>query len=65
VEASVNKWIEWVENLELLSRRYQRPPDAWGMVTDAELCLAATYARHSYTGEGKIVELDCWLAAVT
>ena len=35
------------------------------MVTDAELSLAETYARHSYTGEGKIVELGCWLGAVT
>jgi hypothetical protein len=35
------------------------------MVTSAELCLAETYARYSYTGEGKIVELGCWLGAVT
>jgi hypothetical protein len=61
----VSGWKEWAENLDSLSRGYQRPPGAWGMVTDAELCLAETYARHSYTGEGKIVELGCWLGAVT
>ena len=58
-------WSEWADNLDALSRVYQRHPDACGMVTDAELCLAETYARHSYTGEGKIVELGCWLGAVT
>jgi hypothetical protein len=58
-------WSAWGENLDALSRVYERPPGARGMVSDAELCLAETYARHSYTGEGKIVELGCWLGAVT
>ncbi len=61
----MNGWVAWAENLDLLSRGYQRPPNARGMVTDAELCLAEMYARYSYTGEGKIVELGCWLGAVT
>lgn len=58
-------WPAWAQNLDALSRVYVRPPGACGMVTDAELCLAETYARHSYTGAGKIVELGCWLGAVT
>jgi hypothetical protein len=58
-------WVEWAANLELLSSVYQRPANPRGMVTDAELCLAETYARYSYTGEGKIVELGCWLGAIT
>lgn len=58
-------WEEWAQNMDMLQSVYQRPGNARGMVTDAELCLAETYARHSYRGEGKIVELGCWLGAVT
>lgn len=58
-------WTEWAQNLDALCPGYQRPAGACGMVTDAELCLAETYTRHSYTGAGKIVELGTWLGAVT
>jgi hypothetical protein len=35
------------------------------MVTDEELHFLETYARFSYTGAGKIVDLGCWLGATT
>jgi hypothetical protein len=58
-------WAAWAQNLDDLARTYQRPASARGMVTDAELALAEHYARFSYSGAGKIVELGCWLGAVT
>jgi hypothetical protein len=33
------------------------------MVTDDELHFLETYARFSYTGAGKIIDLGCWLGA--
>jgi hypothetical protein len=35
------------------------------MTTDEELCFLENYARYSYTGEGQIVDLGCWLGATT
>jgi hypothetical protein len=61
----VSGWAEWSRNLDALCPVYERPPGACGMVSDAELCFAETWARYSFTGEGKIVELGCWLGAVT
>lgn len=58
-------WSEWARNLSELYRVYLRPADACGMVTDNELCFLETYARYSYTGAGKIVDLGCWLGATT
>ncbi len=58
-------WPAWARNLDALCPVYQKPPNARGMITDAELCLAETYARFSYTGAGRIVELGCWQGAVT
>jgi hypothetical protein len=58
-------WAEWAENLDKLAPGYKRPPGTLGMVTDAELAFAEHYARFSYSGAGKIVELGCWVGAVT
>jgi hypothetical protein len=63
--AFVGGWSEWARNLAELYRVYQRPAEARGMVTDNELCFLETYARYSYTGAGKIVDLGCWLGATT
>ncbi|HMA73325.1 MAG TPA: hypothetical protein VKP67_17850 [Xanthobacteraceae bacterium] len=35
------------------------------MTTNEELCLLENYARYSYTGQGQIVDLGCWLGATT
>jgi hypothetical protein len=35
------------------------------MTTDNELCFVETYARYSFSGVGKIVDLGCWLGATT
>jgi hypothetical protein len=35
------------------------------MTTDHELCFLENYARFSYTGAGRIVDLGCWLGATT
>src|SRR5258708_8539118 len=64
-EVNVSGWIAWEQKLDALCPVYQKPPRACGMVTDAELCLVETYARHSFTGAGKIVELGCWQGAIT
>ena len=61
----MSDWVAWAQNLDALAGVYVRPPAARGMITDAELSLAETYTRYSYTGAGKIVELGCWLGAVT
>jgi len=61
----VSGWSAWAQKLDALCPVYQKPPRACGMVTDAELCLVETYARHSFTGAGKIVELGCWQGAIT
>jgi hypothetical protein len=58
-------WAAWAQNLDDLAKTYTRPASACGMVTDAELALAEHYAQFSYSGAGKIVELGCWLGAVT
>lgn len=44
---------------------YTRPANAIGMTSDNELCLCETYAREAWTGEGRIVDLGCWLGATT
>jgi hypothetical protein len=61
----VDGWTAWARNLAELYRVYQRPFGAVGMVTDNELCFLETYARYSYTGAGKIVDLGCWFGATT
>jgi predicted O-methyltransferase YrrM len=33
------------------------------MTTNNELCFLDTWARYSYTGSGRIVDLGCWLGA--
>lgn len=58
-------WSAWARNLAELYRTYQRSSRPVGMVTDNELCFLETYARYSYTGAGKIVDLGCWLGATT
>jgi hypothetical protein len=63
--AFVDGWLAWAQNLAELYRVYQRPAGAVGMVTDNELCFLETYARYSYTGAGKIVDLGCWFGATT
>src|SRR5689334_9235262 len=45
--------------------RYRRPPQAYGMTTDAELALLEAYARDEFTGAGRIVDLGCWFGATT
>lgn len=61
----MDEWSAWAQNLAELYRVYHRPHGAVGMVTDNELCFLETYARYSYTGAGKIVDLGCWLGATT
>jgi hypothetical protein len=57
-------WSEWADNLALLRRDYQRAA-GYGMVTDDELAFLEHYARWTYTGQGLIVDLGCWLGATT
>jgi hypothetical protein len=56
-------WESWAANLALLRPGFRRPPGVFGMLTDDELHFLETYARFSYTGAGKIVDLGTWLGA--
>lgn len=58
-------WSEWAASLANICQEYRRPPGAFGMTTDEELCFLENYARYSYIGEGQIVDLGCWLGATT
>jgi hypothetical protein len=58
-------WDDWADSLAAICRNFVRPPGVYGMTTDDELCFLENYARYSYTGEGKIVDLGCWLGATT
>jgi hypothetical protein len=58
-------WTEWAESLDRICRSYTRPAGACAMTTDAELCFLENYARYSYTGQGRIVDLGCWLGATS
>ena len=55
----------WIDTLGQRYRVYQRPPHAYGMTTDNELCLLETYAREQFKGHGTIVDLGCWYGATT
>jgi hypothetical protein len=61
----VAAWTEWAESLDRVCRGYTRPAGAYAMTTDAELCFLENYARYSYTGQGRIVDLGCWLGATS
>ena len=56
---------KWLTRVCQRYRAYQRPPNAYGMSTDFELCLLETYAREVFKGKGKIVDLGCWYGATT
>jgi hypothetical protein len=61
----VAAWIGWAESLDRVCRGYTRPAGAYAMTTDAELCFLENYARYSYTGQGRIIDLGCWLGATS
>jgi hypothetical protein len=61
----VSGWAAWAQNIAEIYRVYERPAGACGMVSNEELCFLETYARFSFTGAGKIVDLGCWLGATT
>lgn len=56
---------DWLRAAGRQYAAYRRPANAYGMTTDAELCLLETYAREGYQGRGKIVDLGCWYGATT
>jgi predicted O-methyltransferase YrrM len=64
-DPSVTGWSEWAASLARICQGYRRPSGAYGMTTDEELCFLENYARYSYTGQGQIVDLGCWLGATT
>lgn len=55
----------WLKRLPQYYRNYQRPPQAWGMTSNNELCFLETYAREVFSGSGSIVDLGCWYGATT
>ena len=61
----MSSWAAWAEALLNFYPRYVRPPGAYSMTTNNELCFLDTWARYSYTGSGRIVDLGCWLGATT
>jgi hypothetical protein len=65
MEVLVSGWDEWAANLARLFQSYQRPTGVYGMITNEEMSFLEDYARYSYTGSGKIVDLGCWLGAST
>jgi hypothetical protein len=56
-------WEAWAANLASLRPAFRRPPGVFGMLTDDELHFLETYARFSYSGAGKIIDLGTWLGA--
>lgn len=58
-------WTEWAANLAAQFRKYRRPPGVYAMLSDEEMSFLEQYARYSYTGAGKIVDLGPWLGAST
>jgi hypothetical protein len=59
----------WIDSMPRRYREYQVSTAGGeplpGMTSANELCLLETYAREVFTGEGKIVDLGCWLGATT
>jgi len=62
----MNGWTLWAQSLGTIYPTYRRPAGAiHSMTTDNELCFVEIYARYSFSGVGKIVDLGCWFGATT